>query len=58
MRIFFSYVLRPNIHATPLFIQCDSSHEIGISRVNTKLVECPVVDKVPALARVLYKGHL
>ena len=45
--------------ATPLLIQCFCLcvGDIG-TRINiTKLVECPVVDRVPCLKEVLYTGQ-
>ena len=43
--------------ATPAAIQKSAGLEVGRSTANTKLVEWPVVDNVPALADVLNKGH-
>jgi len=40
-------------NATPALIHFSSSIIVGNSTNITKLVECPVVDKVPYLARVL-----
>ena len=39
--------------ATPLLIQWYCGMLVGSSIETTKLVECPVVDKVPALVKVL-----
>lgn len=39
--------------ATPALIHFSSSIAVGISTNITKLVECPVVDRVPYLAKVL-----
>mmetsp|Transcript_13252 Transcript_13252/g.33079 ORF Transcript_13252/g.33079 Transcript_13252/m.33079 type:complete len:90 (+) Transcript_13252:197-466(+) len=39
--------------ATPPLIQDDGSRSVGVSRFKTKLVECPVVIKVPFLLSTL-----
>ena len=44
--------------ATPLLIQRSYSYLVGSSIYITKLVLCPVVDKVPDLLTTLYKGQL
>lgn len=44
--------------ATPLIIQCSSDLFVGRFMAITKFVECPVVDKIPLLLLVLYKGQL
>ena len=45
-------------NATPLLTQYDTYLSVFKSRYITKFVECPVVDKVPFLVEVLYKGQL
>jgi len=60
----FSFILifsqSSNWHnnATPLLTQWTWSVSVFKSKYNTKFVECPVVDNVPALNDVLYNGHL
>lgn len=49
--------LRARNEATPALIHTSSNSEVGSSRNITKLVECPVVDKVPALDTTLYSGQ-
>lgn len=44
--------------ATPALTQLSSISLVGISKNITKLVECPVVDKVPLLETTLYIGQL
>lgn len=43
--------------ATPLLIQWYWGILVGNSIETTKFVECPVVDSVPALVSVLYRGQ-
>eukprot|EP00958_Prasinococcus_capsulatus_P020415 scaffold2645_cov378-Prasinococcus_capsulatus_cf.AAC.20 len=43
--------------ATPRLIQCPCGWRLGSSRDITKLVEWPVVDRVPARDTVLYTGQ-
>ena len=43
--------------ATPRLIQCCGCLLVGSVMVITKLVECPVVDRVPLRSLVLYRGH-
>lgn len=43
--------------AVPLSAQCLGSFLEGTSTMMMKLVEWPVVDKVPALSVVLYNGQ-
>jgi hypothetical protein len=47
---------RAQKNAAALLIQKACGRSDGASSINTKLVECPVVDSVPARARVLYIG--
>lgn len=44
--------------ATPALIHSYSSLLVGISNIMTKLVECPVVERVPLLETTLYTGQL
>ena len=46
--------------AVPLKVQCSgvSFSEQGKSIARIKLVDCPVVESIPALTEVLYTGHL
>ena len=39
-------------------IQCPCGSVVGISSVKTKLVECPVVDRVPVEQSTLYVADL
>jgi hypothetical protein len=43
------------LKASPFLIKL---YLIIITTDKMKLVDCPVVDKIPALTDVLYKGHL
>ena len=52
------YILDMQSMAVPLLIQWSCVCVVGIGNATTKLVECPVVDRVPALIDVLYKGQL
>lgn len=55
----FSYqYLKAKKAATPPLIQRSSSCVVGSSIYITKLVLCPVVDKVPDLLTTLYSGQL
>jgi len=44
--------------ATPRLIQCSCGLSEGVVIGMTKLVECPVVERIPRRSLVLYSGHL
>lgn len=44
--------------AVPLKTQCLGDNNEGTSKLIMKLVEWPVVDRVPALSVVLKTGHI
>lgn len=50
--------LRERKAATPEQIHSSGFLSVGNSMYMTKLVECPVVDKVPDRLTTLYKGQL
>ena len=54
----FDQYLNDKKAATPPLIHTSSGYLEGSSINITKLVECPVVDKVPLLDTTLYTGQL